>query len=118
MGVVRMVDGSKRVEAGCMLDGLAPRRNQGFFGHGNPERVRFALRPPTCHHPTLASPFGDFGTCTFPTTPARDARALALGLAIPSRDGRARGAWVGGVGPGHPKGASWLPCSCWQILLG
>jgi len=31
MGVVRMVDGSKRVEAGCMLDGLAPRRNQGFF---------------------------------------------------------------------------------------
>ena len=31
----------------------------------------------------LASPFGDFGTCTFPTTPARYARALALGLAIP-----------------------------------
>ena len=23
--------------------------------HGNPGRVRFALRPPTCHHPTLAS---------------------------------------------------------------
>jgi len=53
--------------------------------HGNPERVRFALRPPTCHPPyhPLASPFGDFGTCTFPTTPARYARALALGLAIP-----------------------------------
>jgi hypothetical protein len=33
--------------------------------HGNPGRVRFALRPPTCHHPTLAS----------------------LGLAMPSRDG-------------------------------
>jgi hypothetical protein len=31
----------------------------------------------------LASPFGDFGTCTFPTTPARCARALALGLAMP-----------------------------------
>jgi hypothetical protein len=55
--------------------------------HGNPKKVRFALRPPTCHHPTLASPFGDFGTRTFPTTPARYARALALGLAIPSRDG-------------------------------
>ena len=31
----------------------------------------------------LASPFGDFGTCIFPTTPARYARALALGLAKP-----------------------------------
>jgi len=45
--------------------------------------------PPFVPHlpsPTpLASPFGDFGTCTFPTTPARFARALALGLAKPSR---------------------------------
>jgi len=41
---------------------------------------------PTPAAPTpLASPFGDFGTCTFPTTPARYARALALGLANPSR---------------------------------
>jgi hypothetical protein len=39
------------------------------------------LPPP----PPLASPFGDFGTCTLPTTPARYARALALGLAKPSR---------------------------------
>src|ERR1700690_4471924 len=38
--------------------------------------------PPATFSP-LASPFGDFGTCTFPTTPARYARALALGLAIP-----------------------------------
>jgi len=39
---------------------------------------------PTPATPTpLASPFGDFGTCTFPTTPARYARALALGLAKP-----------------------------------
>jgi len=44
--------------------------------------------PPTAPAP-LASPFGDFGTCTFPTTPARCARALALGLAVPSR-GRAK----------------------------
>ena len=36
--------------------------------------------PPATAYP-LASPFGDFGTCTFPTTPARYARALALGLA-------------------------------------
>jgi hypothetical protein len=41
--------------------------------------------PPTTSSP-LAPPFGDFGTCTFPTTPARYARALALGLAKPSRD--------------------------------
>jgi hypothetical protein len=41
--------------------------------HGNLRRVRSALRPPT----PLASPFGDFGTCTFPTTPARFARALS-----------------------------------------
>ena len=60
--------------------------------NGNPERVRFALRPPTCHHSPLASPFGDFGTCTFPTTPARYARALALGLAKASCDGTPRAA--------------------------
>ena len=39
--------------------------------------------PPPATASPLASPFGDFGTCTFPTTPARYARALALGLAIP-----------------------------------
>ena len=43
--------------------------------------------PPPATSSPLASPFGDFGTCTFPTTPARYARALALGLAKPSRDG-------------------------------
>jgi hypothetical protein len=43
--------------------------------------------PPPATPTPLASPFGDFGTCTFPTTPARYARALALGLAKPSRDG-------------------------------
>ena len=37
--------------------------------------------PPTRDPSLVASPFGDFGTCTFPTTPARYARALALGLA-------------------------------------
>ena len=40
--------------------------------------------PPPATSSPLASPFGDFGTCTFPTTPARYARALALGLAKPS----------------------------------
>jgi hypothetical protein len=39
--------------------------------------------PPPATSSPLASPFGDFGTCTFPTTPARCARALALGLAKP-----------------------------------
>ena len=39
--------------------------------------------PPPATAPPLASPLGDFGTCTFPTTPARYARALALGLALP-----------------------------------
>jgi hypothetical protein len=57
---------------------------------------------PPAHHPTLASPFGDFGTCTFPTTPARYARALALGLAKPAMVRRAqrwrRGRAKGGVG--------------------
>ena len=38
--------------------------------------------PPPATPTPLASPFGDFGTCTFPTTPARYARALALGLAL------------------------------------
>ena len=46
--------------------------------------------PPPATPTPLASPFGDFGTCTFPTTPARYARALALGLAKPSRDGPRR----------------------------
>jgi hypothetical protein len=41
--------------------------------------------PPPATSSPLASPFGDFGTCTFPTTPARYARVLALGLAKPSR---------------------------------
>jgi hypothetical protein len=41
--------------------------------------------PPPATTSPLASPFGDVGTCTRPTTPARYARALALGLAIPSR---------------------------------
>jgi hypothetical protein len=42
----------------------------------------------------LASPFGDFGTCTFPTTPARYARALARWFApskarrLPTRPGQ------------------------------
>ena len=45
--------------------------------------------PPAATSP-LASPFGDFGTCTSPTTPARYARALALGLAKPSRDSTRR----------------------------
>jgi hypothetical protein len=41
--------------------------------------------PPPASSSPLASPFGDFGICTFPTTPARCARALALGLAKPWR---------------------------------
>ena len=43
-------------------------------------------RPSAPHPPPppLASPFVDFGTCTFPTTPAGYARALALGLAKPA----------------------------------
>ena len=48
--------------------------------------------PPPAATSPLASPFGDFGTYTFPTTPARYARALALGLAKPSRDGAPRAA--------------------------
>ena len=39
------------------------------------------IGPPLATASARASPFGDFGTCTFPTTPARYARALALGLA-------------------------------------
>jgi hypothetical protein len=46
--------------------------------------------PPPASSP-LASPFGDFGTCTFPTTPARYARVLALGLARWSAAGEAGG---------------------------
>ena len=51
--------------------------------------------PPPATSSPLASPFGDFGTCTFPTTPARYARALALGLAKPSRDGARRAKLAG-----------------------
>ena len=51
--------------------------------------------PPPAASSPLASPFGDFGTCTFPTTPARYARALALGLAMPSRDGTRRAKLAG-----------------------
>ena len=62
--------------------------NYGGLGrrNGNPRGVCSALgtRHPPCH--PLAAPFGDFGTCTFPSTPRRFARALALGLAKPSRD--------------------------------
>jgi hypothetical protein len=69
--------------------------------------------PPPATPTPLASPFGDFGTCTFPTTPARCARALALGLAMPSRDGappaRARAkraGWAGwAVRPEGPAGS-------------
>jgi tRNA threonylcarbamoyl adenosine modification protein YeaZ len=46
-----------------------------------PSKGSQTLRPPTSTPTPLASPFGDFGTCTFPTTPARYARALAFGLA-------------------------------------
>jgi hypothetical protein len=76
--------------------------------------------PPTTPAP-LASPFGDFGTCTFPTTPARYARALALGLATPPamvrrRRGRARSARGGQGWLSVPKGrrashATGLACS-------
>ena len=55
--------------------------------------------PPPATASPLASPFGDFGTCTFPTTPARFARALALGLAMPSLDGTPRAA------PAEPAGS-------------
>jgi hypothetical protein len=69
---------------------FAAEHQSSLDSHGNSQRVRSALRPPT---PTpLASPFGDFGTGTFPTTPARYARALTLGLAKPSRDGAPRAA--------------------------
>jgi len=49
--------------------------------------------PPPATSFSLASPFGDFGTRTFPTTPARCTRALALGLANPSRDGAPPAGW-------------------------
>ena len=51
--------------------------------------------PPPATSSPLAFPFGDFVTCTFPTTPARYARALALGLAKPSRDGARRARLAG-----------------------
>jgi hypothetical protein len=43
--------------------------------------VSIPFCPPPATSSPLAFPFGDFGTCTFPTTPARYARALALALA-------------------------------------
>jgi hypothetical protein len=76
---------------------------------GNPGRVRSAPRPPARRLLPARFPFGDFGICTFPTPPARYARVLALGLANPSRDGRARsarGAGVGRVGPSPRRGRS------------
>jgi hypothetical protein len=39
--------------------------------------------PPATASP-LAFSFGDFGTCALPTTPARYARAFALGPANPA----------------------------------
>ena len=70
--------------------------------------------PPPATASPLASPFGDFGTCTFPTTPARCTRALALGLAMPSHDGappatRAREARGGRGGLSVPKSPQWEP---------
>jgi hypothetical protein len=48
--------------------------------------------PPPATSSPLASPFGDFGTCTFPTTPARyDSRPRAR----PRLPRRAREARVG-----------------------
>jgi hypothetical protein len=51
--------------------------------------------PPPATPTPLASPFGDFGTYTFPTTPARFARARPLGLASPSRGGAWRAELAG-----------------------
>jgi hypothetical protein len=48
MGVVRMVDGSKRVEAGCMLDGLASPRNQVHAIKVSLSRPLRPLRPLWC----------------------------------------------------------------------
>jgi dihydropteroate synthase len=83
-----------------------------------PSKGSQPLRPPPATPSPLASPFGDFGTRTFPTTPARYARALALGLAMPSDDGappatrahEARGGRGGLSGPEVPVGeAGGLP---------
>jgi hypothetical protein len=74
-------------------------------------RPRQTLRPATRRPTPLAAPFGDFGTCTCPTSPARSARALALGLArwyAASNEGarEARGVGAGGVGPDVPAGGA------------
>jgi len=55
--------------------------------------------PPTTTSP-LASAFGNFGTYAFPTTPARCARAIALGLArwYAAGEGAREARGVGGVG--------------------
>ena len=70
--------------------------------HGNPQRVPCPSAPPSTSSP-LASPFGDFGTCTFPPHPLA---ALAPSRSA-SRDGappaRARDARGGGQGAGRPE---------------
>jgi hypothetical protein len=63
------------------------RAARGDFEMGTLKGFASPFGPPPATSSPLASPFGDFGTCTSPTTPARYARALALGLAKPSRDG-------------------------------
>jgi hypothetical protein len=77
--------------------------------------------PPPAAVSPLASPCGDFGTCTFPTTPARYARALALGLANPPamvrrRRGRARGARGGQGGLSVPKGRRAPHAARWHLV--
>ena len=59
------------------------RRSTAPVCDGNLKGFATPFGPPPATSSPLASPFGDFGTCTFPTTPARYARALALGLAKP-----------------------------------
>ena len=66
--------------------------------------------PPPATASPLASPFGDFGTGTCHTPPARYARALALGLArwCAASDEGARSAGRAGwaVGPEVPVGGA------------
>jgi len=68
--------------------------------------------PPTRHHPPLASPFGDFGTCTFPPHPlaalaprARPRHALRDGTPPATRAREARGGW-GGLSVRSPRRGS------------
>ena len=56
--------------------------------------VALPFGPPPAATSPLASPYGDFWTCPFPTTPARYARALALGLARWCAAGKASEAWA------------------------